>query len=153
MTIFEQTLREVIASVNLVANRVYLMRSPQVASSQVIVPYVVFTPVGAITYDSQSGPSQLIQRDYQLSIFDTSQSRALAIADSYRIRLGGLPAGLVVDPYQINSCFFITQSSGWENEDEYFQVIQQYRIMHRNLARPTPYTAPLTAVNPARQEK
>lgn len=147
MVIFEQSLRDLLVSFNLVGPRVYLVRAPQVPTIAQMIPYVVFFPIGPLPHVTQTGPLSLIQRDYQLSIFDTSQSRALAIADSFRKRLDTFRG--TVNNYEIASCFYSLQTWNWEQENEYVQVIQEYRVMFRNLAHPEPYTAVKTAVQTA----
>src|SRR5215471_18676030 len=93
MVIFEQTLRELLIATNLCATRVFLHRAPQVPADKATSPYMVFFPVAPVDplgLDTHSGPSRLIERLYQVSIFDPSQSKALAVADSLRMKLDGI---------------------------------------------------------------
>src|SRR5215467_10388157 len=112
MVIFEQTLRDILIGFNLVANRVFLMRAPQVPAAQQQYPYMVFTPVAQIPLQTIHGPLDQIYTTYQISIFDKSQSRALAIALSLRGDMDTYNG--VYDNVRIGACLFLTQSQQWE---------------------------------------
>src|SRR5262245_29698829 len=126
MIIFEQTLRDLLIQTNLVGTRVFLMRAPQVPTPAPQVPYVVFFMVGPLPMMTMTSPSNHIQRDYQISIFDNSQSRALAIADSFRTFLDGFSGDY--ENTHIGHAFYMTQTWAWEPDTMLFQVIQEYRI-------------------------
>src|SRR5262245_2622438 len=127
MVIFEQTLRKLLIDSNLVANRVFLMRAPQVPTERLQIPYIVFFHVAPLPHVTHRGPLKQIERDYQISIFDNSQSRALAIGDSMRQWLNtyhGLYENVV-----FGSTFYMTQTWTYEQDTKLFQVIQDYRIV------------------------
>jgi|SRR5580765_2427861 len=138
MVIFEQTLRKILRGTNLVADRVFLMRAPQEPTVQP-VPYFVFFPVGAVPRHAHTGPLDVIERLYQVSIFDNSQSRALAIADSLRGFLDTFHGPY--DGYYI-SCQYAVQTWTWEQDTKLFQVIQEYGIMFRSLESANPQFQP-----------
>lgn len=129
--IFEDVLRALLISSNLVGNRVYLMRAPQNPSSPLIVPYIVFTPTGPEPMHFHSGPSGLLNRNYQTSIFDESQSRALAVADSLRAFLDGYTGDY--GGVRFGSILFRLQTVQYETDTRIFQVIPEYRIRFRLL--------------------
>ena len=64
---------------------------------QPAVPYLIFTDITQRPVYGQSGAANLIQRTYQLSIFDSSQSRAIYTADRLRQMFQGFK-GVMVDP-------------------------------------------------------
>jgi hypothetical protein len=128
VTIFEQTLRDLLIHVNLVGPRVFLMRAPQAPAAKQMVPYVVFFPVAPIDpRATQTGPLSQVQRLYQVSIFDESQTRALAIADSFRQALDTLTGSF--QEWHIGHCLYASQTWNWENDTQLFHVIQEYSIM------------------------
>jgi len=134
MVIFEQTLRDLLIQTNLVADRVFLMRAPQKPNTQAVTPYIVFFMVGPVNPTqllTQHGPLDQIERDYQVSIFDNSQSRALAIADSTRMYLHTLAGDF--ENVHIGHTFYMTQTWAWESDTLLYQVIQEYRIMFNYL--------------------
>ena len=143
MIIFEQTLRDLLIRTNLVADRVFLMRAPQVPSQKLTVPYIVFflvAPVDAVNLKTMSGPLDVMDRMYQISIFDSSQSRALAIGDSLRMYLDTMHGDF--ENVRIGHSFYMTQTWGWEPDTLLFQVIQEYRIMFRYLNLDPPPVTP-----------
>ena len=131
MVIFEQTLRAILIATNLVEKRVFLMRAPQAPASQQQIPYFVFFPVGKSSFPTHAGPLDQTETVYQVSIFDTSQSRALAIADSLRAKLDTLHGSH--NGWRIGHCLFEIQSWQWEEDVEIFHVIQEYRVMYSAL--------------------
>jgi hypothetical protein len=138
MVIFEQTLRDLILDVGLTDRRVFLMRAPQTPAPQQLVPYIVFFPIAPLEIGAtQTGPLNLIRRDYQVSFFDSQQSRALAMADTLRTSLDTLSGDY--ENVHIGSCFHVMQTWQWEPDTELYQVIQDYRIIFN-------YTATSTAV-------
>jgi hypothetical protein len=141
MIIFEQTLRDLLIQANLVADRVFLMRAPQVPADKQKIPYIIFfhvAPVNPIGLVTMHGPLDVQDRMYQVSIFDHSQSRALAIADSLRIYLDTLYGDF--ENVHIGHLFYMTQTWGWEEDTLLYQVIQEYRIMFRYLNYDPPAT-------------
>lgn len=129
MTIFEQTFRDLLIQTNLCGSRVFLMRAPQVPNAKLDVPYMVFFMVGTLPSWSMTGPLDLQKREYQISIFDTSQTRALAVADSLRARLDTY-TGWFENVY-FGSCFHVLQTWMYEEETALFQIVQEYRIQFR----------------------
>jgi hypothetical protein len=143
MVIFEQTLRDLLIQTNLVSTRVFLMRAPQVPADQQSIPYVLFFMVGPVDplgLTTQHGPLDQIERLYQISIFDNSQSRALAIGDSLRMFLHSLSGDF--ENVRIGHSFYMTQTWAWEPDTLLYQVIQEYRIMFRYLNQDPPPVAP-----------
>jgi hypothetical protein len=143
MVIFEQTLRDLLIHTNLVGTRVFLMRGPQVPADQQHIPYIVFFMVGPVDplgLTTQHGPLDQIDRLYQVSIFDNSQSRALAIADSLRMFLHSLSGDF--ENVHIGHSFYMTQTWAWEPVTLLYQVIQEYRIMFRYLNQDPPPVTP-----------
>lgn len=139
MIIFEQTLRQMLIDTNLVAARVFLFLAPQVPASQAVDPYMVFFPVAPIDQqgsETHGGPLTVITRLYQISIFDKSQSRALAIADSLRMHLDGWRGDYL--NCHIGHIFPVTQTITYENDTKLFQVIAEYRIMFRYISYDPP---------------
>jgi len=142
MTIFEQILRDLLIQTNLVGRAVFLMRAPQVPAPELQAPYFVFFPVGPTPHFTHSGPLNQVTRLYQVSIFDTQQTRALAIADSLRQSLDHLQAWF--EGVHIGACFFMTQTIGEEPETEMFHVFHEYEITFNgaDLANATPSARP-----------
>jgi hypothetical protein len=143
MIIFEQTLRDLLIKTNLVGTRVSLMRAAQVPAGQLSIPYMVFfpvAPVNAVQLVTHDGPLDVIERDYQISTFDNSQSRGLAIADSLRMYLNTLHGDF--ENVFIGHAFYMTQTWAWEPDTLLFQIIQEYRIMFRYLNYDPPPVTP-----------
>jgi hypothetical protein len=141
VVIFEQTLRQLLIDSNLAADRVFLVRAPQVPASKAVNPYMVFFPVGPVdplASETHLGPIDQITRLYQISIFDNSQSRALAIADSLRAYLDGYSGDY--ENVHLGHIFFVTQTVTWETDTRLYQVITEYRIMFRYLTYDPPAT-------------
>ena len=84
MTLFEQTLRDLLIQANVVSSRVFLARAPQKPAAQMTYPYIVFFHLAPNPHYMQSGPLETLDREYQIGVFDQSQSTALAIADTLR---------------------------------------------------------------------
>jgi hypothetical protein len=143
MVIFEQTLRDLLIQMNLVDDRVFLMRAPQVPADKQKTPYVVFfsvAPINTLLLTTHNGPLDQIERDYQISVFDNSQSRALAIADSIRIYLHTLHGDF--ENVRIGHSFYMTQTWAWEPDTLLYQVIQEFRIMFSYLSLDPPPVTP-----------
>jgi len=145
MIIFEQTFRDLLIRTNLDDRRVFLMRGPQAPADQMKAPYIVFfqvAPVDPLGLKTMTGPLDQQDRLYQVSIFDSSQSRAIAIGDSVRMYLDTMHGDF--ENVRIGHSFYITQTWGWEPDTELFQVIQEYRIMFRYLNYDPPVTPTAT---------
>jgi hypothetical protein len=126
MTIFEQTLRSILIAANLVSDRVFLIRAPQVPQAKMVYPFIVFFHIAPTPYYAHDGPLTLLEREYQVSLFDLSQSKALAMADTLRQYLEtqrGDYAGAA-----IYSVFYRTQTHAYETDTKLFQIVQEYRI-------------------------
>jgi hypothetical protein len=127
--IFEDILRDLLVSFNLVDNRVFLLRAPQSPASQAVTPYLVFLPVGPEPLHAHSGPVALVREEYQFSIFDTSQSRALALAASLRQRLDGLRGDF--EGVTFGGVFYRSKTTSYEDDTRLFQAIVSYFIQCR----------------------
>jgi len=142
MIIFEQTFRDLLIRANLgVDNRVFLMQAPQVPATQAKNPYMIFfmvAPVDPIGLKTMNGPLNYENRLYQVSIYDTSQTRAIAIGDSLRMYLDTLHGDF--ENVHIGHTFYLTQTWSREPDTELFQVIQEYRVMFRYLNYDPPAT-------------
>jgi hypothetical protein len=156
MIIFEQTLRDLLIQTNLVADRAFLMRAPQKPADKQQTPYIVFFmvgPVNTVQLTTMTRPLALIERDYQISIFDSSQSRALAIGDSLRLYLHTLHGDF--ENVHIGHTFYMTQTWAWESDTQLFQVIQEYRFMFNYLdpsgAPPVSPTVRQPVIQPVRR--
>lgn len=126
--IFEDVLRDMLIEPNLVGNRVYLLRAPE----QAVPPYIVFGLVGPEPLHSQSGALDIIVRMYQVSFFDTSQSRAILLGDSLRHYWDGW-RGMHRD-VEIGAFLYRLQTQQYEDDTRLWQVIQHYRITYREPA-------------------
>ena len=148
MEIFEQALRAFLINVNVTGSRVFLMQAPQNPAPQAALPFLVFFPIAAFPYHSHLGPLQVVEREYQISIFDKSQSTALAIADTIRGALDGFQ-GDVLAPWRIDAALYQTQTWLREEQTQIFHVVQDYRIQFRQLVPLVKQSALPTAVQPA----
>ncbi len=142
--IFEDVLRAMLISLNLTDSRVWLVRAPQKPTVKPMVPYMIFLHVGPIPLHSIRAPLDVLQREYQITIFDTSQSRAIAIADSVRTRLDGWSGDYM--GIHFGAILFKFQTSGYEPETELFSVVISFEILFQGLED-------LPAINPLRQSK
>jgi len=128
MIIFESTLRDLLIQANVgVDKRVFLARAPQKPAAEQQVPYIVFFMVGPLPVMTQLGPLNQIERDYQVSIFHTAQTTALAIADTLRMYLDGMRG--TFENVRLGHIFYTTQTLTYEEDTRLFHVIQEYRIM------------------------
>ena len=130
--IFEDVLRAMLIQLNLVDKRVWLIRAPQKPTVNPMVPYMIFQNVGPIPLHSITAPLDVLQREYQISIFDTSQSRALGIADTLRTRLDGARG----DYYGVHfgAIFYKAQTSGYEPETELHNIVTSFEMLFQFLA-------------------
>lgn len=145
--IFEDVLRALLISTNLCGNRVYLIRAPQ-AQPAPVQPYMVFTPTGPEPLHTQDGASGLYVRNYQVSIFDQSQSLALGLGDSLQAMLDGFTSG-DYRGVEFAQMFFTAQTIIPEPDTQLFQVLTEWRIRFRYLAT---FTAVNSAVNTKRSK-
>jgi len=132
---FEDVLRAMLVQMNLVDKRVWLMRAPQKPTVNPMVPYMVFLHVGPIPLHSIVAPLDVLQREYQITIFDTSQSRALAIADTLRARLDGLHDFDYLSVH-FGAILYKLQTTGYEPDTELFSVVISFEILYQNLNLP-----------------
>ena len=117
------------------------MRAPQVPAVKQTNPYIIFfhvAPIDPIGLATMNGPLDQQDRLYQVSIFDNSQSRALAIGDSLRMYLNTLHGDF--ENVHIGHSFYVTQTWSYEDDTQLYQVIQEYRIMFRYLNYDPPAT-------------
>jgi hypothetical protein len=127
VTIFEQTLRDVLIAANLTADRVFLIRAPQVPAQKMVYPYMLFFHLAPTPHYYMSGPIQTLDREYQISLFHTSQSTALAMADTLREYLDAFRG----DYENVRFFFFQmrNQTHQYESDTKLFQIVQEWRIM------------------------
>lgn len=129
--IFEDVLRALLVETDVADSRVFLMRAPQVPADKQRTPYLIFFAVGPAPQHTQTGPVAVLDREYQVSIFDPSQSRAIAIADSLRAKLDGVRgdyAGI-----RFGGIFYRSQSATFEPLTQLFHVIVTFRILFQFL--------------------
>lgn len=141
--IFEDVLRAMVVQMNLVDSRVWLVRAPQKPTVQPMVPYIVFLHVGPIPLHSIVAPLDVLQREYQFTVFDTSQSRAIAISDALRTRLDGLRGDYMF--IRFGAVLYKFQTSSYEPDTELHSVVTSYEILFQYLDTPQ--------VNPLRQHQ
>jgi hypothetical protein len=130
--IFEDVLRALLVGTDVAGTRVFLARAPQVPADQAKTPYLVFFPVGPSAYHTQVGPVTLLDREYQVSIFDPSQSRAIGIADTLRLKLDGVRG--TYSEIRIGGIFYRSQSEAYEPHADIFHVFVNFRILFEVLA-------------------
>jgi hypothetical protein len=141
MVIFEDVLRALLVQLNLVDKRVYLIRAPQKPTVPVMAPYIVFQHVGPVPLHSLRAPLDVLQRDYQISIFDNSQSRALGIADSLRTRMDGMTGDYL--GIHFGAILYRYQTSGYEADTELYTIVLGFDILFQYLGN-FPVIDPLT---------
>jgi len=125
--IIEDVLRQLLIATDVASSRVFLLRAPQKPAEQMKTPYIVFFQVGPSPLHSQTAPLEVLDREYQVSIFDPSQSRALGIADELRHQLDGLRGDYL--GLRIGGIFYRAQTSSYESVPEVTQVIVMFRIL------------------------
>lgn len=140
MEIFENTFRNLLIAANLVSTRVFLLRAPQAPAPKATTPYIVFFPTGPTPLHAHSGPARIRFGSYQVSIFDPSQQKALAIADSMREYLDGWKG--IFETYDFGAIFFRTQTQTWETDTQLTHVIQEFEIEFKLLPNGTRSTNP-----------
>jgi hypothetical protein len=139
MVIVEQVIRDLLIQTNLCSTRVFLHRAPQVPAEQQKNPFMIFFHVAPLPLGAHSGPLTLLQRDYQMSIYDPSQSKALAIGDSLRAALDGYRQDF--EGVRFGAIFYRSQTHGYENETRLHEVVQEYRFLYQ-LIDPQPAPPP-----------
>ncbi len=111
---FEEALRYFLTSASLaVGSNVFSAYSQQRPST----PYLVFVQIGPRPLHAHNGPPSpgILQRTYQLSWFDPSQSSSIAGANSLRILLDGYRGVMPVsaDPsaqqYSVSACLLLSE--------------------------------------------
>jgi hypothetical protein len=112
---FEEALRFFITSAALgVGSNVFSAYS---ASQKPSTPYLVFVQIAPRPLHSHQGPPTpgILQRTYQFSVFDPSQSSSIANADSLRVLLDGfsgtmaVAAGPSAQTFSVKACLFVGQ--------------------------------------------
>jgi hypothetical protein len=131
VNLFENTLRDLLIASNLFATRVFLIRAPQVPAEKQQWPYAIFFHVAPTPMHDQCAPLTLLTRDYQVSIFDPSQSKALALADALRTYLDGYKAEY--RDVLFGGIFYVTQVSAYEPDTQLFHIVQEYRLQFKLL--------------------
>lgn len=129
--IFEDVLRLLLIQADVAGSRVFLMRAPQVPADQMKTPYVVFQAVGPSPLHSMTGPVDVIDRQYQVSIFDKSQSVATGLADALRQKLDGFHGDY--QGIRFGGIFYRTQTAMVEYEPSLFHIIVEFRILFQFL--------------------
>ncbi len=129
MTIFEDVLRQLLITTNLCGSRVFLIHGPQVPATSMQTPYIVFLNVGPVPLHAHSGPLDVIQREYQISIFDTSQSRALGIADALREALDGATGEYLGVTF--GAILYRAQTSAYEATTELHHIVTSFEFLYR----------------------
>ena len=129
MIIFENVFRQMLIDTNLTEKRVFLSRAPQKPSPPVKTPYMVYFHVGPEPIHVMEGLLTPLIRVYQVSIFDPSQSRAIAIADTLRDMLVYW-RGVYQDAL-IHGIFYENETSAYEIDTEIHQKIIEFRIIYR----------------------
>lgn len=129
MVIVEQVIRDLIIRTNLYERRVFLMRAPQVPAEQQTNPFAIFFHVSPIPMHAHSGPLGLIERDYQVSSYDPSQTKVLGLADALRASLDGFVGEF--EGVLFGGIFYRNQLSRYEQNTKLFEVIQEFRIFYR----------------------
>jgi len=129
MVIVEQVIRDLLIRTNLCGSRVFLHRTPQVPAEQQKNPFMIFFHLSPLPLGAHPGPLTLMNRDYQISIYDPSQSKVLAIADSVRASLDGFREEF--EGVRFGAIFYRNQTHGYETETKLHEVVQEYRMFYR----------------------
>jgi len=127
VTIFEQTLRDVLINANVTDDRVFLVRAPQVPAAKAANPYMIFFAISPTPHYDHSGPLDTKDRDYQVSIFDPSQSKALALADTLRDYLEHFRGDF--SNVRFGAFFHRNQTHQYETDTKLYQIVQEWRIL------------------------
>lgn len=131
MTIVEQDIRDLLIQANVTDDRVFLLRAPQVPADKQRLPYIIFLHVSPSPHYAHDGAIATMDREYQISIFDQSQSRALAIADTLRLYLEGFRGEF--ESTHFYAWFHRNQTHQWEFDTQLHQIVQEYRILYAAL--------------------
>jgi hypothetical protein len=129
MVIVEQVIRDLLIQTNLCDTRVFLRRAPQVPAEQQKNPFMIFSHVAPLPVGAHDGPLDLMQRDYQVQIFDPSQSKAIAIGDSLRAALDGYRQEF--EGVRFGAIFYRAETSAYESETRLHEVMQEYRFLYQ----------------------
>ena len=144
MVIFEQVFRDLIIAANLFEKRVFLLRAPQVPAEQAKTPYAVFLPTGPSPMHSHDGPVGLHDVTYQVSIFDSGQTKALALAESLRRYLDGYRGWY--EGVEFGGIFFFASTWEFEPASDLYHITVEFQILYR-LIDPQPQPAVQTRSN------
>jgi hypothetical protein len=128
MTLVEQSLRDLLIQANVVGSRVFLARAPQKPAAAMTTPYIVFFHIAPNPHYSHDGPINTMDRDYQVGIFDPSQSLALGMADTLRSYLEGFRGDF--EQAHFYAFFHRTQTQAYEFDTQLFHIVQEYRILY-----------------------
>ena len=107
-----------------ISDRWYIYRAPD----RVAEPYGVIGCISPDPIHSHSGPSPLIVRDYQISLFSPSQIQAISLADSVRAVFDGFTgtmSGLIVVMLYRTEFYLYEEDTKLHHKALRFQV--QYR--------------------------
>ena len=138
MIIFENTFRDLMVAANVVGSRVFFARAPQKPAEQMSSPYIVFFMVAPITHPTMGGPLTLMNRHYQVDIYDTMQTRVTGIADTLRAYLDGYKG--VFENVDFGSIWNVNQTWTYEPDTRLFRALQEYEVMYRLIDAPTAVT-------------
>ena len=90
---------------------------------------MVITPTGPQPDHTHGGPVRLLVRNYQIAIFDPSQSIALALGDSLRTYLDGYKGEY--GGVDFGAIYFRLQTNSYEPDTKLFEVLTEFRIWFR----------------------
>lgn len=107
----------------------FLWRAPQAPAERMRTPYLVFFHIGPNTWPTHTGPLGVLDREYQISLFDPQQTRVLGIADALRLYLDGKQG--LYQTVRFSMIQYRTQTSAYELDTRLFHVIQEYRMQLR----------------------
>jgi hypothetical protein len=125
--IFEDVLRALLVGTDVAGTRVFLARAPQVPADQQRTPYLVFFSVGPTPRHAMGGPVSVQDVEYQVSIFEPSQSKALAIAATLKQKLDGVAGDYA--GVRFGGIFYRSQSSDYESHANIHHVFMTFRIL------------------------
>jgi hypothetical protein len=130
---FEEALRYFLTSASLaVGSNVFSAYSQQRPAT----PYLVFVQIGPRPLHAHNGPPSpgILQRTYQFSIFDPSQSSSISIANDLRVLLDGFSGVMPVsaDPsaqqYKVQACLFVSQRYIFDLDTQLHMQAQDFFI-------------------------
>lgn len=107
-----------------VGARWYIYRAPERPTE----PYGVIHHISPDPIHSHSGPSPLIVRDYQISLFSKDQTEVIAVADAVRTLLDGFSgtmSGLTV------VMLYRTEFYGYESDTTLHHKAIRFQVQYR----------------------